>query len=101
MFLIIREIGEIFFKTGISGGQPKVTFNGQVFEQLSNTPTLTEAGFIYGTNANEVAAGTGSTIVAVNSTTTSNTPNSISLLNSFLGQQGTAGQTPRNCNCGI
>ena len=79
----------------ISGGQPKVTFNGQVFEQLSNTPTLTEAGFIYGTNANEVAAGTGSTIVAVSNTVTSNTPNSISLLNSFLGQQGSAGQTPK------
>ena len=79
----------------ISGGQPKVTFNGQVFEQLSNTPTLTEAGFIYGTNADEVAAGTGSTIVAVSGTVTSNTPTSISLLNSFLGQQGTAGQTPK------
>ena len=84
---------------------PILTFNGELVPQLSNTPTLTEAGFIYATAdpsdaaaqktaAESVAAGTASTLVAVSGTVTSNTPNSIALLNSYLGQQGTGGQTP-------
>tara|TARA_R100001460_G_scaffold24963_1_gene50145 strand:+ start:2487 stop:6452 length:3966 start_codon:yes stop_codon:yes gene_type:complete len=86
-------------------GNPVLTFNGEIVPQLSNTPTLTEAGFIYATAdpsdaaaqktaAESVAAGTASTLVAVSNSVTSNTPNSIALLNSYLGQQGTAGQTP-------
>ena len=89
----------------ITGSQPVVTLNGELLQQLSNTPTLTEAGFIYATAdpsvagaaktaADSVAAGTASTLVAVSGSVTSNTPNSIALLNSFLGQQGSAGQTP-------
>jgi len=89
----------------ITGSQPVATLNGELFAQLSNTPTLTEAGFIYATAdatdtaaqktaMDSVAAGTASSLVAVSGTVTSNTPNSIALLNSFLGQQGSAGQTP-------
>ena len=79
----------------ISGGHPRVTFNGQIFPQVSNTPTLTEAGFVYGTDAQQVASGVGNTVVAVSNTVTSNTPNSISLLQAFLAQQTTAGVTPK------
>lgn len=89
----------------ITGSQPVATLNGELFAQLSNTPTLTEAGFIYATAdatdtaaqktaMDSVAAGTASSLVAVSGTVTSNAPNSIALLNSFLGQQGSAGQTP-------
>tara|TARA_R100001463_G_scaffold114973_2_gene170185 strand:- start:2454 stop:6368 length:3915 start_codon:yes stop_codon:yes gene_type:complete len=89
----------------ITNNQPVATLNAELVAQLSNTPTLTEAGFIYATAnasdpnaqkaaADSVAAGTASSLVAVSGTVTSNFPNSISLLNSFLGSQGTAGQTP-------